>query len=106
MKNAFYYMLKALVVVEIFTIVSRRFTYVEKWLDNKAMVNFKMYCISKTVPNILRSKGNPAIKFGQLIKQNIKNIFLEKLYSKCDRETSFWTYLLKIKIEHISGITV
>ena len=43
MKNAFYLMLKALFVLEIFTFLSCLFGYVEKWLDKKAMVNFKIY---------------------------------------------------------------
>ena len=34
--------------------------------------------------NISRSKGNQAMKFGQLIKHNIKNIFLERSYTKCE----------------------
>ena len=29
------------------------------------------------LPNISRSKGNPAMKFGQLIEYNIRNIFVE-----------------------------
>ena len=28
------------------------------------------------------------MKFGQLIESNMKNIFLEKSYTKCDGETS------------------
>ena len=40
------------------------------------------------------------MKFGQVIECNMKNIFLEKLYTQCSGEaTLFW----KIKIEHISG---
>ena len=53
--------------------------------------------------NISRSKGNQA--FGQLIECNMRNIFLEKLCTKCGGETSpdhFW----KIKIERISGSIV
>ena len=38
--------------------------------------------------NISRSKGNQTKKFGQLIECNMKNIFLEKSYTKCDGETS------------------
>ena len=30
------------------------------------------------LPNILRSKGNKTVKFGQLIEYNKRNIFLEK----------------------------
>ena len=40
------------------------------------------------LPNIWRSKGNQAMKFGQLIEYNMRNIFLEKLYTKCGGETS------------------
>ena len=38
--------------------------------------------------NILRSKGNQTMKFGQSIEYNTKNIFLDKS-SKCGEETSF-----------------
>ena len=37
--------------------------------------------------NISKSKGNQAMKFGQLIECNMRNIFLAKSYTKCDRET-------------------
>ena len=37
------------------------------------------------LPNISRSKGNQAMKTGQLIEYNMRNIFLEKPYTKCDR---------------------
>ena len=37
--------------------------------------------------NIARSKGNQATKFGQLIEYNMRNIFLEKSYTKCNGET-------------------
>ena len=32
------------------------------------------------LPNISRSKDNQAIKFGQLIEYNMRNIFFKKLY--------------------------
>ena len=38
-------------------------------------------------PNISGSKGNQAMKFGQLIEYNMRNIFVEKSYTKCARET-------------------
>ena len=34
------------------------------------------------LPNISQSKGNQAMKFGQLIEYNKRNIFLQKLYGK------------------------
>ena len=37
--------------------------------------------------NIL-SKGSQTMKFGQLIIDNMRNIFLPKSYSKCDGEAS------------------
>ena len=42
-KNAFYFMLKTLFFRKIFTFLSRLFDYVEKRLDKKDMVNFKIY---------------------------------------------------------------
>ena len=42
MKNAFYFMLKALLIFEILTFTYWLFGYVEKRLDKKAMVNFKV----------------------------------------------------------------
>ena len=37
--------------------------------------------------NISRSKGNQAIKLGQLIEYNMKNTFLEKSHTKCGGQT-------------------
>ena len=34
------------------------------------------------LPNISRSKGNQAMKFGQLIEYNMRNIFFDKTFSK------------------------
>ena len=40
--------------------------------------------------NILRNKCNQAMKFGQLLEYNMRNIFLEKYFSntKCSGEAS------------------
>ena len=38
--------------------------------------------------NISRSKDNQTMKFGQLIKYNMRNIFLEKSNTKCGGETN------------------
>ena len=38
--------------------------------------------------NISRSKGNQAIKFGQLIEYNMRNILFKKTPKKCDGEAS------------------
>ena len=41
----------------------------------------------RILTNISRSKGNQAIKFGQFIEYNMRNIFLEKSHTKCDGDT-------------------
>ena len=43
------------------------------------------------------------MKVGQLIEYNMRNIFLEKSYAKCGRETIPKPFSKIIKIEHISG---
>ena len=35
----------------------------------------------------MSSKGNKAMKFGQLLEYNMRNIFLKKSYRKCGRDT-------------------
>ena len=69
MKYAFYFMLKALFAFEIFTFLSWHFGYVEKWLDEKAKVNFKIYDVTDwptneyihILHNIFKSKSNQTI---------------------------------------------
>ena len=39
------------------------------------------------LPNISRTKGNQAMKFGQLIEYNMRNIFIGRSYTKCAGET-------------------
>ena len=50
------------------------------------------------LPNISRSKDNQAMKFGKLIEYNMRNIFLEKSYAKCDGETSARSFSKKSKL--------
>ena len=91
MENVFYFMLKALFVLQIFTFLYGLFGYVEKRLDKKAMVSFKVYdvtdwtandCNIHILANISRNKGNQAIKFRQLMEYNMRNIFFEKSCTK------------------------
>ena len=42
------------------------------------------------------------MKYGQLKKYNMKNIFLEESYPKCGGETILRYFSKKIEIEHIS----
>ena len=48
----------------------------------------KKTIVTHILPNISISKGNETIKFGQLIEYNMRNILLEKLYTKCEGKTS------------------
>ena len=50
------------------------------------------------LPNILRSKNNQTMKLGQLIEYNIRNIFLEKSYKKCDGKTILIPFSKKSKL--------
>ena len=50
------------------------------------------------LPNISRGKGNQTMKFGQLIECNMRNIFLEKSYTKCGGETSLRPFSEKLKL--------
>ena len=48
--------------------------------------------------NISRSKGNQTMKFGQLIECNMRNIFLEKSFTKCGGETHPRPFSEKLKL--------
>ena len=48
--------------------------------------------------NILRSKSNQTMKFGQLIEGNTRNIFLENSYKKYYGETSPRPFSKKLKL--------
>ena len=50
------------------------------------------------LPNISRSKGNQTIKFGQLIECHMRNIFLEKSYTKSGGEASPRPFSKKLKL--------
>ena len=51
MKNAFYFILKDIFVLEIFTVLFWLFGYVAKRLDKKAIVNFKIRDVSDLTTN-------------------------------------------------------
>ena len=86
---------KGLFVLKILNFLSWLFGHLEKtaWLGK---VNLKFMTPQPgqqtitvyTLPNIPRSERNQTMKFGQLTEYNKKNIFLQKLCRKCDRETS------------------
>ena len=93
--NAFYFMWKAPFVLEIFTFLSWLFGFGEKRFDRRAMIlKFRTSQTGQQIiavhilPNISWTKGNKAMKFGQLVECNMINIFHEKSYTKCGGEAS------------------
>ena len=83
------------------------FGQVEKRLAQKIklITNFttsrpaKQTIVIHMMPNISRRKRDHTSKFDQLIEYNMRNIFLEKSYTKCGGETN-------AKLDHISGSIV
>ena len=106
MKNAFYFTLKVLFVLKIFRFFVLTCGHVEKQLDQKDKVNFKICDVTNlkqtiaihVLPNISRSKSNQTMIFGQLIEYKMRNIFLEKSYTKCVDETSSKPFYKKTKL--------
>ena len=49
--------------------------------------------------NTSRTKGNQALKFRQFIEYNMRNIFLDKSYTKCGEETILRPFSKKSKME-------
>ena len=81
MKNAFYFILKAFFIpfqtfVLIFSSCRKRtISLISKYMMSQPR---KKTIAIHILPNTSRNKGNLTIKFGQLIKHNMRNIFLEK----------------------------
>ena len=68
-------------------------------------VNFKFYDVTAWLTivihillNISRSKGTQTMKFGQLIEYNMRNIFLEKSFTKCGGDTSPRPFSKKLEL--------
>ena len=96
MKNNFYFTLKAVFVLKYFIILSSHFGHVEEiWLDQKDKINFKIDGVTiwlrnnckHILTNISISPGIQALKFGQLIKHNMRNFFFEKACTKYGGKT-------------------
>ena len=58
------------------------------------------------LPNISRDKASQKIKFGHLTEYNLRNIFLEKSFTKCGTKTIVVRNVVRIKIENIPGLIV
>ena len=88
MKNVFYFMLKSLFVLEYFCLdylvtwkngLTRKLRLISKFMTSQTGPQRAAIHI---LPNILRIKPNRVIKFGQLIKYNVRNVFHQKSYGK------------------------
>ena len=53
------------------------------------------------LPNISKSKSNQTMKSGQLIEYNMRNIFLQKSYTKCVKETSPRPFSGRLKTDNL-----
>ena len=95
MKNAIYFMPKALFVLKIFSFLSWHFGHHEKRFEKKAKVLILKFMSLRTgkqiitiqmLRNISRSKDIKAMKMGQFIEYNMGRIFLEKNMQKLNQE--------------------
>ena len=67
----------------------RKLEYISKFMTSQ----FRQQIITIHIfRNISRNKGYQAIKVGQLIDYNMKNVLLEKSYTKCCGETRHRVY--------------
>ena len=89
-KNYFYFTLKVLFLPMIFKFLFLLFGRINKRFDQKDRLISKFMMLQSgtqiiaihILPNITRSKDNETLKFGQLTEDNMRNIFLEKSYTK------------------------
>ena len=106
-QNAFYFTLKALFALRVFKFLSWLFGHEGNRLDQKDKINFKIYGVTilgkkqlqcTLFPNMSRSKISQTRKFAQFIENKMRNIFLEKLYTKCGEETISRLFSKKSKL--------
>ena len=91
MKNAFYFTSNALLLSRYLSFCLDVLVEYQNGLIKKIMLILQpglQTIVIHILLNISRSKGNQTMKFGQLIECNMRNIFLEKSYTKCGGETS------------------
>ena len=84
MKNTFYFTLQALFVIQIIEffdfLVKQKNGLIRKLTISRFMTSQtgQQIILIPILPNISRNKGDQAMKFGQLIECNMRNIFIEK----------------------------
>ena len=85
MKNAFYFILKAIFVFKISKILSWKIRLTSEFMMSRSDLQT---IATHILLNISRSKDNQTMKLSQLIEDNKRNNFLQKLCEKWGRETS------------------
>ena len=88
MKNAFYFILKALFILKIFKYFNCWRYLISKFITSQTMKQIITMCI---LPNISRSKDNQTVKCGHLTEYEVGNI---KSHRKMRQGDSFQTSLL------------
>ena len=106
-KNAFYFISKAYLVLKIlfsfcfeFLVMCkndliRKIRLISKFIRSQPA---KQAIALHIMPKISRSKDNWTMEFGQLIEYNMRNIFLQKSYTNCGEETIPRHYSKKLKV--------
>ena len=79
MKNAIYFILKALFVFKIPKFLSRKIRLTSEFVMSRPVLQT---IATHILLNISRNKGNQTMKLGQLIEYNKRNNFLQKLCGK------------------------
>ena len=93
MKNTFYFVLKAVFVLNTFnfyqnfcscrkTSLIRKITLISKFMTPQPG---QQTITIHILPNISRSKSNPTMKFGNLIEYNKRNVYVQKLCQNMQR---------------------
>ena len=95
MKNVFYFTLNDLLFLRYLSFCLDLFFMYKNGLIRKIRLVLKFMTSQRGyqnncnahIANIPRSKGSQTMKSGQLIEYNLRNIFVEKSYTKCAAET-------------------
>ena len=106
---------KALFVFKYLNLCPEFFGHVGKRLDKKAKVISNIYDVTarstvtiNILSNISRSKGIQTMKFGQLVKYNIRTFFLKNhTYNVVEKLVpDHFSKISKLQVEHISRFTI
>ena len=106
MKNKFCFTSKVFFVLKIFKFLSRLFGRVAKQLDMKDKLISTLITsqagqqtiVIRILRSITRSKNNQTMKFVLFNDYDMRNICLEKSYTKCGGETSRRLFSKKLKL--------